>query len=163
MLARRYDTPGSETKDFITHSKCSSQCQRDVHPSCPQRSQGNNACVSRWALNMQRIITGEEVRAWMFHLFFSKLRQVCSLSRASRYLLSQGCSPPMQPWVMAWVKSSQAPAFMAYTGRTFRDAQGPSQNASSDTNQIRFPFPWKGKRKVRRIEKCYSNTSPSWG
>lgn len=55
---------------------------------------------------------------------------------------------------MTWMKSSQSLAFMAHIKK---DAQGPQQIASPNTNQIRSPFPWKGKRRVRRIEVLFQH------
>ena len=40
---------------------------------------------------------------------------------------------------------------MADTGRAFRDSQGSLQIASSNTNPVRSPLPWKRERKLRRM------------
>lgn len=139
MLARRRETPGSEVKNFVTtdvtarvSARYSSQSPLPPPPGPRHTCTCRGLCGRRRSLSMHGSL-----------LFLKVSHCRCN---------PEWCLGPGQP----------GSELMAYTGRTCRDAQGPQQISPFLTNQIRFPFPWKQKKRMKRIQ-CYFNTSLFWG
>lgn len=120
----RHETPGSETKDFLTHAKAvvRTSCWFASVPHVPQVSgmmqRVQHRCLHVWWATLQERNTelGESA-PFVVSLQFVPGR--C-------YVLPQGCVLQTQPWEISWVKNSQSiPSFLAHPARTYRHAQGP--------------------------------------
>lgn len=130
---RRHETPGSETRGFITRGSASSNNIMSVPVvfaphSSPVRS------VQRAQVDVMQAV--DLCRSWGTlsldnHFLYSK-PAFCPGRRY--YFIPQGCSLKTQPWEM----SRDGVAFLAYPVSMHRDTQGPWWIAS--LNSIFIPL-----------------------
>lgn len=134
MPARSYETPRSETKDFITGNVITRvpvwySYQR---PMPSPRLQGDNAGGPKMHLSMQSCVPGEELGARVIRRFYSKWRQTCSLCFLSGRVTS--CLKVVR-YTCSREQGPGFTAFTAHTGRPCGDGQGAEPIASPNTKR----------------------------